>query len=76
MRKTFYKTILTPLFLISVSGCVGKIVGAAVDTTIAVAKVPFKVAGAAVDVVAGSSDDDNDHDHSDGEDHGHTHDDK
>ena len=41
------------LFVGSLSGCVGKIVGAAVDTTIEVVKVPFKVAGAAVDVVAG-----------------------
>ncbi len=32
------------------SACVGKVVGAAVDTTIEVAKVPFKVAGAAIDV--------------------------
>ena len=35
----------------SLQGCVGTIVGAAVDTTIEVAKVPFKVARAAVDVV-------------------------
>lgn len=31
-------------------GCVGMIVGTAVDTTIAVVKVPFKVAGAAIDL--------------------------
>ena len=30
--------------------CVGTVVGAAVDTTIEVAKVPFKVVGAAVDL--------------------------
>lgn len=36
---------------ISLTGCLGTIVGAAVDTTIEVAKVPFKVVGAAVDVV-------------------------
>lgn len=35
------------LFLFS---CVGTVVGAAVDTTIEVAKVPFKVVGAAVDL--------------------------
>jgi len=40
------------------SGCVGAVVGAAVDTTIEVAKVPFKVGGAAVDLVV--PDDDND----------------
>lgn len=32
------------------SGCVGKIVGAVVDTTIEVVKVPFKVGGALIDV--------------------------
>ena len=36
---------------LSLQGCVGTLVGAAVDTTIEVAKVPFKVAGAAVDVI-------------------------
>ena len=36
---------------LGLQGCVGTLVGAAVDTTIEVAKVPFKVAGAAVDVV-------------------------
>jgi len=38
------------LCLLLLSGCVGRIVGAAVDTTIEVAKVPFKVGAAAVDV--------------------------
>ncbi len=41
-----------------VSGCVGTIVGAAVDTTIEVVKVPFKVAGAAIDVATPDKDDD------------------
>lgn len=48
------KTTRIPLLLaiaLGLQGCVGTIVGAAVDTTIEVAKVPFKVAGAAVDVV-------------------------
>jgi purine-cytosine permease-like protein len=40
------------------SNCVGTIVGAAVDTTIEVAKVPFKVAGAAIDVATPDKDDD------------------
>lgn len=35
------------------NACIGKVVGAAVDTTIEVAKVPFKVAGAVVDVATG-----------------------
>ena len=40
------------------SSCVGTIVGAAVDTTIEVAKVPFKVAGAAIDLAVPDGDDD------------------
>lgn len=39
------------------SSCVGAVVGAAVDTTIEVAKVPFKVAGAAVDLAIPDDDD-------------------
>lgn len=38
--------------------CVGAVVGAAVDTTIEVAKVPFKVVGAAVDLAIPDEDDD------------------
>ena len=38
-------------------GCVGMVVGAAVDTTIEVAKVPFKVVGAVVDVAIPDGDD-------------------
>ena len=40
------------------SSCVGTIVGAAVDTTIEVVKVPFKVVGAAVDLAVPDGDDD------------------
>jgi hypothetical protein len=32
------------------SGCLGAVVGSAVDVTLEVAKVPFKVAGAVIDV--------------------------
>jgi len=46
----------TVLLMTSLSGCLGTIVDTAVDTTIAVAKVPIKVAGAAVDVVSGDKD--------------------
>jgi hypothetical protein len=55
------KIILAILFLvtsISLSGCLGFIVGSAVDVGIAVAKVPFKVTKAAVDVIADDDDDD------------------
>ncbi len=55
MRKL--SNIVFILFIsFTVSGCVGTIVGAAVDTTIEVAKVPFKVAGAVVDVATGDDD--------------------
>ncbi len=41
----------------ALQGCVGTLVGAVVDTTIEVVKIPFKVGKAAVDVVAGDDDD-------------------
>ena len=44
------------------SACVGTVVGAAVDTTIEVAKVPFKVAGAAVDVIVPDGDEEDEED--------------
>lgn len=46
------------VLMLCLSGCVGVVVGAVVDTTIEVAKVPFKVAGAAVDVIVPDGDDD------------------
>jgi len=45
--------------MLCLSGCIAAVVGAAVDTTIEVAKVPFKVAGAAVDVIVPNDDEDN-----------------
>jgi len=44
--------------LVLLSGCVGAVVGAAVDTTIEVAKVPFKAGGAAVDLILPDGNDD------------------
>ncbi|MEX1197510.1 MAG: NF038104 family lipoprotein [Pseudohongiellaceae bacterium] len=41
----------------TLSACLGTVVGTAADVTIEVAKVPFKVAGAAVDVASGDDDD-------------------
>lgn len=49
--------ILLILGCLSLSGCVGAIVGTAVDVGIEVAKVPFKVGAAVVDV---ATDDDED----------------
>lgn len=46
------------LLFVVLPGCVGTVVGAAVDTTIEVAKVPFKVGGAVVDLASGDDEDD------------------
>lgn len=48
-------TVITTMML---SGCVGTVIGVATDAAIEVAKVPFKVGGAVVDVVAGDDDED------------------
>lgn len=60
MNQLMKKTRLTIGIFLSLllTGCLGTIVGAAVDTTIEVVKVPFKVAGAAVDVIVPDGDDD------------------
>jgi hypothetical protein len=42
------------------TACLGAVVGTAVDVTLEVAKVPFKVAGAIVDVATPEEDDDED----------------
>jgi predicted small secreted protein len=47
--------VLLCLFL---SSCVSTVVGAAVDVSIEAAKVPFKVAGAAVDLAVPDGDED------------------
>lgn len=44
------------LLTLSLSACVSTIIGTAVDVTIEVVKVPFKVGGAVVDVVTGDDD--------------------
>ena len=40
------------------AGCAGVLVGTAVDVAIEVAKVPFKVGGAVIDVITDDDDDD------------------
>ena len=57
--RKFRSLMLVALCLLLFS-CVGAVVGAVVDTTIEVAKVPFKVAGAAVDLAVADDDDDDD----------------
>lgn len=41
------------------SACIGTVVGVAVDTTIEVVKIPFKVAGAVIDVATPDKSSDN-----------------
>jgi len=50
------KIMLIIIASFSLQGCTGLIIDTAVDTSIAVAKVPFKVGGAVVDVVTGDED--------------------
>lgn len=46
------------LLALLLNGCVGTAVGTAADVTLEVAKLPFRVAGAAVDVASGDDDED------------------
>lgn len=58
---SMHKLRVLTLFLFGsmLTGCLGAVVGTAVDVTLEVAKVPFKVVGAAIDV-ATSEDDEED----------------
>ena len=49
MKKILFMLVLS----LSLTGCVGTVVGTAADVAIEVAKVPFKVGGAVIDVVSG-----------------------
>ena len=57
--RHFFSIRIVMLVLLSLllASCVGTVVGAAVDTTIEVAKVPFKVVGAAIDLAVPDDDD-------------------
>lgn len=46
------RKILICLLVVALSGCVGTAIETATDAAIAVAKVPFKVIGAAADAVS------------------------
>lgn len=60
LQLNFMKKLIRLVFILSFLGmstaCVSTVVGEAVDLTIEVVKVPFKVAGAAVDVITGDDD--------------------
>ncbi len=57
-QKPLAKLFLPLLACLMLNGCVGTAIETATDAAIAVAKVPFKVIGAAADVVSGDEDDD------------------
>lgn len=52
------RALATALACLLLTGCLGTVVGTAVDVTLEVAKVPFKVAGAVVDVATPDDEDD------------------
>lgn len=53
------RVISVVVLMLSLTACLGTVVGTAVDVTLEVAKVPFKVAGAVIDVASGD-DEEND----------------
>ncbi len=59
-KKTQILSILLLFFLLQ--GCAGTVVGTAVDVTIEVVKIPFKVGGAIIDGVTGDDDDEDNRD--------------
>jgi hypothetical protein len=51
MNRVRVRILIAAALMLSLSACLGTVVGAAIDVSLEVAKVPFKVAGAAIDVV-------------------------
>ena len=60
MNRVKVRVLITAVLMLNLSACLGTVVGAAVDVSLEVAKVPFKVAGAAIDVVTDDEDKDED----------------
>ena len=56
--KNITLVVLLTIMTVALSGCLGFIVGNAVDLGIEVVKVPFKVTKAAVDVITDDDEDD------------------
>jgi predicted small secreted protein len=50
-RPSVVRLFIVLLTCLMLSGCIGTVVGAVVDTTIEVIKIPFKVGGAVIDAV-------------------------
>ena len=56
LKMRFCCAIVVISVTVGTSGCVGSIIAAATDATLAVAEAPFKVGGAIIDVVDGDDD--------------------
>lgn len=54
------KYLILAITLFTLQGCLGTIVGTAADVAIEVVKVPFKVTGAAIDLMTDDDDDEDD----------------
>ncbi len=63
--STCLRTILLLGILALTTGCIGTVVGQTTSAAIEVAKVPFKVGGAVIDVASGDDDEDKDKDKKD-----------
>lgn len=58
MKPVVQSLLVAAIAIFMLNGCIGTIVGTAADVAIEVAKVPFKVGGAVVDVVTDDDDED------------------
>lgn len=54
------RVLIAAMLMLALTACLGTVVGAAVDVTLEVAKLPFKVAGAAIDVMTDDDDEEKD----------------
>ncbi len=56
MMLLFRRIAVVISMLVLTSGCIGMVVGQTTSAAVAVAKVPFKVGGAVIDVATGDDD--------------------
>jgi hypothetical protein len=59
MKNAVFRPSCALALMFSLTACLGTVVGAAVDVTLEVAKVPFKVAAAVIDVATDDTDKNN-----------------
>ena len=57
-RNIMIRLSLIAILSLSASGCIGMVIGQTADAVVEVAKVPFKVGGAVIDVATGDDDED------------------